>query len=126
MFTGAHLLFYSTDADADRAFMRDVLGFASVDAGGGWLIFRLPRAEAGVHPAEQPFVVGHAGQELLGAVLYLMCDDLAATVRELESRGVRCAPPLEAEWGRATTFPLPSGASLGLYQPLHPVAIAED
>jgi hypothetical protein len=123
MFIGAHLLFYSTDADADREFIRDILGLASVDAGGGWLIFRLPPSEAAVHPSEERFVMGHAGQELLGAVLYLMCEDLAATVRLLETKGVRCAPPVEAEWGRATTFPLPGGASLGLYQPFHPLAI---
>jgi hypothetical protein len=70
--------------------------------------------------------MGHAGQELLGAVLYLMCDDLAGTMAALEARGARCRPVVEAEWGRATAFALPSGGSIGLYQPLHPLAIAQD
>ncbi|MBK7403523.1 MAG: extradiol dioxygenase [Phycisphaerales bacterium] len=123
MITGAHLLFSSTDPDADRAFLRDTLGFPSVDAGEGWLIFRLPPAEAAVHPSDTPFVQHHAGHNLIGAVLYLMCDDLAPTIAALEANGAQCSPVVEAPWGRATTFPLPSGASLGLYQPFHTLAI---
>jgi hypothetical protein len=123
MFSGAHLLFYTVNPDADRAFVRDVLGLGSVDVGGGWLIFRLPPAEAAFHPAEAPFVQEHATHPLLGAVLYLMCDDVRATIAKLAEKQVTCSAIAEAEWGLATTIPLPSGASLGLYQPLHPTAL---
>src|SRR5258707_9550509 len=81
MIPGAHVLFYSKDPEADRAFFRDILGFASVDVGHDWLIFKLPPAEAALHPQmDQNFVQRHAGHELLGAVLYLMCDDLQQTI----------------------------------------------
>ncbi len=123
MFTGAHFLFYSQDCDADRAFVREVLGFRSVDAGEGWLIFALPSAEAAFHPSERPFVQRHADHDLLGAVLYLMCDDVRAVVRMLEKKNVTCSTLVEAPWGIATSFPLPSGAALGLYQPTHPTAV---
>jgi catechol 2,3-dioxygenase-like lactoylglutathione lyase family enzyme len=109
---GAHLVVFSTDADADRAFLSDVLGFESVDAGGGWLIFALPPAEAAVHPAETP-----------GAEVYLMCDDLATEMRALADRGVECSDVEEARWGRITKIRLPSGGEIGLYQPRHPTAI---
>jgi len=122
MITGAHFLAYSTDADADRAFFRDVLGLRSVDAGGGWLIFALPPAEIGVHPAEGNFVQRHADHELMGIVLYLMCSDVAATVADLTARKVPCTPMRAAEWGSFTTLTLPSGGRLGLYQPTHPIA----
>jgi hypothetical protein len=123
MITGAHLLIHSTDPDADRAFFRDVLQLRSVDAGQGWLIFALPPAEVGIHPAEEAPVRKHAGQNLAEAVLYLMCDDLGATMKLMESRKVSCTPIVRAEWGMATTIQLPSGAALGLYQPTHPTAI---
>ncbi len=123
MITGAHFLFYSADADADRAFFRDVLQLRAVDAGGGWLIFALPPAETAVHPSTEPIVQDHAGQSLLGAVLYLMCDDLSSTIASLKSKGVKTAEVGEAPWGRFTSFPLPSGGSLGLYQPTHPTAV---
>jgi len=122
MINGAHFLFYSTDPEADRAFLRDKLQFHSVDAGGGWLIFKLPPAEVGVHPSDGKFVQQHADHALLSAVLYLMCDDLQATMKSLAVKGVRCSEVTEAEWGVKTTFALPSGAELGLYQPLHPTA----
>jgi predicted enzyme related to lactoylglutathione lyase len=112
MIFGAHLVLYSTDAEADRAFLADVLGFDSVDAGGAWLIFGLPPAEAAVHPAEAP-----------AAELYLMCDDLEAEMRALAERGVVCAPVEEARWGSITKIALPSGAEVGLYQPKHQTAI---
>lgn len=112
MIFGAHLVVFSTDAEADRAFLADVLGFDSVDAGGGWLIFALPPAEAAVHPAESP-----------GAELYLMCDDLAAEMQTLTARGVECSEIEEARWGTITKIRLPSGGEVGLYQPRHPVAI---
>ena len=112
MIFGAHLVLYSTDAEADRAFLADVLGLDSVDAGGGWLIFALPPAEAAVHPAEAP-----------GAELFLMCDDLEAEMRALAARGVTCAAVEEARWGSITKLTLPSGGEVGLYQPRHPTAI---
>ncbi|HEY6472725.1 MAG TPA: hypothetical protein VIY26_07525 [Acidimicrobiales bacterium] len=112
MIFGAHLVVFSTDAEADRAFLAGVLGFASVDAGAGWLIFALPPAEAALHPAEAP-----------AAELYLMCDDLAAEMRALAERGVELSDVEEARWGTITKIRLPSGGEIGLYQPKHPTAI---
>jgi hypothetical protein len=109
---GAHVVVFSTDADADRAFLATVFGLDSVDAGGGWLIFRLPPAELAVHPAETP-----------GVGLYMMCDDLAAEMRSLAERGVVCSPVEEARWGSVTGIDLPGGGHVGLYQPRHPLAI---
>jgi hypothetical protein len=124
MFTGAHFLLYSKNPEADRAFFRDVLEFPAVDAGGGWLIFGLPPAELGVHPAmANDFRQLHAEHQLLGAVLYLMCDDLQAVVRLLEARNVRCTEVETAEWGTKTTIKLPSGGEIGLYQPAHATAL---
>jgi catechol 2,3-dioxygenase-like lactoylglutathione lyase family enzyme len=121
--TGAHWLIYSNDAEADRAFFRDVLGFRAVDAGEGWLIFVLPPSEMGVHPGDGKFTLGHAGHHLTGAVLYLMCDDVHATVQSLEARDVPHSPIGEAEWGLHTILRLPSGGEVGLYQPTHPRAV---
>jgi catechol 2,3-dioxygenase-like lactoylglutathione lyase family enzyme len=123
MFIGAHVLLYSNDAEADRAFLRDVLGLKGVDAGGGWLIFALPPAEVAVHPAEESPTPGQATQLPLRAELYFMCDDVRAYVRRLAEHGVQCAVPGEEPWGITTTIPLPSGGSVGLYQPLHPTAL---
>jgi catechol 2,3-dioxygenase-like lactoylglutathione lyase family enzyme len=123
MITGAHFLLYTTDADADRAFLRDIFGFRAVDAGQGWLILGLPPAELAVHPGDGNFAQTHAGHSMLGAVLYLMCDDLAETIAELGAKGVGCTEVEEAPWGRKTTIRLPSGGEIGLYQPLHPTAI---
>jgi len=123
MFMGTHVLLYSTNPDADRRFFADILGFKSVVVGGGWLIFKLPPAEAAVHPADAPKNPVHAGHQLAGAVLYLMCDDLQKTVSTLQSRGVRCTEIERENWGIRTTIPLPSGAELGLYQPTHPTAL---
>jgi hypothetical protein len=124
MITGAHFLFYSQDPDADRAFIREVLEFPSVDLGHGWLIFALPPAELAVHPSEGgTFTQDHAGHPLLGAVLYLMCDDLRALLQSLEAKNVRCSEVTEAPWGIRTTIQLPSGGEIGLYQPSHPTAI---
>ena len=111
MITGAHVIIYSTDADADRAFFRDVLGYPRVDVGGGWLIFKLPPAEVAVHPADGP---QHE--------LYLMCDDLDATIGTLAEHGIAAAPPTDEGWGILTTIRLPGGGELGLYQPRHPRA----
>jgi len=123
MITGAHFLLYSTDPESDRAFFRDVLKFRAVDAGGGWLIFRLPPSELGVHPAETPFVQRHADHDLLGTVLYLICEDIRKAVNALEALNVSCTPLSEAEWGFFTIVRLPSGGKIGLYQPTHPTAI---
>lgn len=121
MITGAHVLLYSENPDADRAFFRDVLNFRAVDAGGGWLIFALPRAEAALHPTDGEYRrVAHGGHRLLGAVLYLMCDDLSAHVKVLASKNVQCAEPTAERWGIQTSFRLPSGGEIGLYQPTHP------
>jgi len=119
MITGAHFLLYSKDADADRHFLREVLGLRSVDAGDGWLIFALPPSEMAVHPADVSFVQRHGGHELLGAVLYLMCDDLGATVESLKGKGVATTEIEKEEWGVRTTLRLPSGGELGLYEPTH-------
>ena len=114
MITGTHVLLYSQDPEADRAFFRDILGFRSVDAGKGWLIFALPPAEMGIHPA--------GAGATPGAELYLMCDDLRATMKTLEAKKVKCTAVEEALWGMKTTFKLPSGGEVGLYQPRHPTA----
>ena len=113
MFSGAHVILYSQDAEADRAFVADVLGFPHVDAGHGWLIFKLPPAEIAVHPTD-----GAPQHEF-----YLMCDDLDAVLTTLAAAGVETTRPVsEARWGRLTAVRMPSGAELPLYQPLHPVA----
>ena len=123
MINGAHFLLYSKDPEADRAFFRDVLNFRFVNVGHGWLIFGMPPAEVGIHPIDGEFAQQHANHALMGAVLYLMCDDLRATIADLNTRGVECSAVEEAPWGSKTTFRLPSGGELGLYQPSHPTAI---
>jgi catechol 2,3-dioxygenase-like lactoylglutathione lyase family enzyme len=124
MITGAHILFYSKNAEADRAFLRDVLGFKSVDAGEGWLIFALPPAEAAVHPVEgeSPQQSGGA-RSLPGVEFYLMCDDLKAEIKKLQAKKISCSPAMNAGWGSKTTLRLPGGGELGLYQPRHATAI---
>ncbi|HTC76325.1 MAG TPA: hypothetical protein VK684_12170 [Edaphobacter sp.] len=114
MISGAHVILYSKNADADRAFFRDVLGFQSVDAGHGWLIFALPPAEAAFHPADQH---GDAYE------LYLMCDDLQAEIASLATKGVKCSAVQETRWGSITKMQLPGGGEVGLYQPKHPTAL---
>ena len=111
MITGAHVIVYSRDADADRAFFRDVLEYPHVDAGGGWLIFKLPPGEVALHPAESP-----------SRELYLMCDDVNATIDQLAAKGVSCGPVSDQGWGMLTSIRLPSGGELGLYEPRHPKA----
>ena len=123
MIIGTHLLLYSRDPEADRDFFRDVLGFAHVDAGGGWLIFALPPAEIGVHPAEENLTQTHAGHDLATGTLYLLCSPLQETLRNLTAKGVDHTELQEAEWGVATSIRLPGGASLGLYEPKHPLAV---
>ena len=123
MITGAHFLLYTKDPEADRAFLRDVLNFRAVELDEGWLIFALPPAEMAVHPASGNFVQLHADHPMLGAVLYLMCDDLRSTIKSLAAKKVRCTEVTEEPWGLKTTIPLPSGGEIGLYQPSHPTAI---
>ncbi len=115
MINGAHVVIYSKDAEADRDFFRDVLGFRSVDAGHGWLIFALPPAEAAFHP----------GEEHDRHALYLTCDDVRATIGALAKQGVTCSPIAEERWGITTRFTLPSGGEIGLYQPLHPTTFGD-
>ena len=123
MINGAHFLLYSTNPEADRAFLRDVLELKSVDVGHGWLIFGLPPSELAVHPADGPFVQKHAEHDVLGAVLYLMCDDVQQEIARLESKQVRCTPVEQAPWGRFTLLSMPSGGKIGLYQPSHQTAL---
>jgi catechol 2,3-dioxygenase-like lactoylglutathione lyase family enzyme len=114
MITGAHAIIFSRDADGVRDFFRDTLGFRSVDAGGGWLIFALPPAELGIHPIEEG---GHHE-------LYLMCDNIEQTIADLKSRGVEFSGDItDAGWGLLTTFKIPGGGELSLYEPKHPTAI---
>jgi catechol 2,3-dioxygenase-like lactoylglutathione lyase family enzyme len=115
MINGAHVVLYTKDAEADRAFFRDVLQFPSVDAGHGWLIFALPPAEAAFHDAEGNDLPEKARHEL-----FLMCDDLAATLRELQSKNVVVSAVNEQRWGSLATLTLPGGGKLGIYQPKHP------
>jgi catechol 2,3-dioxygenase-like lactoylglutathione lyase family enzyme len=112
MIFGSHVVLFSADADADRVFLSEQLGFERVDAGGGWLIFALPPAEAAVHPAAAP-----------GAQLYLMCDDLVAEMRRLAEQGVHCSAVEQARWGSVTKIRLPGGGEVGLYQPTHPTMV---
>ena len=114
MITGAHAILYSADAEADRTFLRDLLGTRTVDAGGGWLILALPPAEIAVHPTEGP--PRHE--------LYLMCDDVETTVADLAGRGVTTDAVTDQGWGLLTTISLPGGGALGLYEPRHPLAAA--
>ena len=116
MIFGAHTILYSKDAVADRAFLSDVLGFSSVDAGRGWLIFELPPAEVAVHPAEE-----NDRHEL-----YFMCSDLHAEIAALAQKQVECSEVQEERWGSITRIILPGGGKIGLYQPKHPVAVNRD
>ena len=109
--SAVHMTLFSRDAEATRVFFRDVLELESVDAGGGWLIFKLPPAELGLHPTEGP--PKHE--------LYLMCDDLDATVEELRVKGVELVRPVSDEaWGRVAHLPVPGIGEIGLYEPRHP------
>lgn len=123
MITGAHVLLYSTDPEADRAFFRDVLEFRHVDVGGGWLIFKLPPAEVAVHPSDGDFVQRHADHHLMGSLFYLMCDDIEGVVKSLKARHIGCTAIDKEPWGIKTTVRLPSGGEIGLYQPTHPTAL---
>lgn len=123
MITGSHFLFYSEDAEKDRAFFRDVLKFPCIDAGHGWLIFAMSPAEAAIHPFEGKPAKKDDSSRFLDAVFYLMCDDLDAEIESLKKQKVKCGDPETARWGRVTTIPLPSGGKIGLYQPRHKTAL---
>ncbi len=115
MIKWVHAIIYSRDAEADRAFFRDVLGWPWADAGGNWLIFALPPAELAVHPTSD--AEKHE--------LYLMCEDLAATVAELRARGVETTRPVsEEDFGSVTAIRLPGGGEVGLYEPRHATPLA--
>ncbi len=115
MITGVHAVIFSREAEALRTLLGETLGFASVDAGGGWLIFGLPPAELAAHPAEE------GGRH----ELYLMCDDVHATVEELEAKGVEFTGPVRDEgFGLVTALQLPGGGELGLYEPRHPTPLS--
>lgn len=109
MINGAHVILYSTDAEADRAFLRDVLELPFVDSGEGWLIFSLPPAEVGIHPAEVNSV--HE--------FFFTCDDIDAFMAHLKSLGVDCEPLKELNWGRLTYLTLPGGGKVGVYEAKH-------
>jgi hypothetical protein len=113
MISGAHIVIYSKDAEADRAFFRDVLRFPCVDAGGGWLIFALPPAEAAFHP------LGTNGPH----EMYFMCDNLKKELSALAKKKVRCSRVKEEMWGSVSMIRLPGGGKIGIYQPKHPTAI---
>jgi catechol 2,3-dioxygenase-like lactoylglutathione lyase family enzyme len=113
MISGAHVIVYSRNVEADRAFFRDVLGFPFVDAGRGWLVFALPPAEAAFHPSE-----GNGGHEL-----YFMCDDLKAEMASFAKKNVQFSDVEDARWGSITRLRLPGGGQVGLYQPKHPTAL---
>jgi catechol 2,3-dioxygenase-like lactoylglutathione lyase family enzyme len=112
---GAHTIIFAEDAERARAFLRDVLGFEAVDAGGGWLIFALPPGEVAVHPGSG------WGRGPGHHALFFMCRDLAETVRRLEAEGVEFSSPVADEgWGLITTFRIPGAGEIGLYEPRHP------
>jgi hypothetical protein len=111
--TGVHALLYSPQADQVRALLRDVLGWPHVDAGDGWLIFKLPPAEMGVHPSD------HAQHEIS-----LMCDDIAGTLDDLRSRGVEVVSEIQQMgFGQGATIQLPGGVDILVYEPRHPTAL---
>ena len=109
MINGAHVVIYSKDSEADRAFFRDVLNFPCVDAGHGWLIFAMPPLEVAFHDSES-----NDQHEL-----FLMCDDLAATLKDLKSKNVKVSEVSEQRWGKLSTLTLPGGGKIGIYEPKH-------
>ncbi len=122
MINGAHVLLYTAAAEQTRVFLRDVLGFPHVDAGDGWLIYALPPGELAVHPIGADGAEGGDSPPVRHE-LYLMCDDIDATVEELGAKGVEFASPVTDQgWGRLTSIRLPGGGELGIYQPRHRTA----
>ena len=119
MINGAHIVLYSTDPEADRAVFHDVLNFSSVDAGHGWLIFALPPAEAAFHGLEKQAVAPNDAKQTARHELFLMCDDIAATLRDLKAKHVPVSAVSEQRWGKLATLTLPGGSKLGIYEPKH-------
>lgn len=109
MIVGSHIVVYSRDAEADRAFLRDVLKLSHVDVGGGWLIFGLPPSEVAFHPTD-----GAQSHEF-----YLMCEDVGAFIQAMKTRALACTPVRDVGWGLLTQLTLPGGGKLGVYQPRH-------
>jgi hypothetical protein len=107
--TGAHAVLYSTDPDADRAFLRDVLRLPNVDVGGGWLIFALPPSEVAVHPADE-----NGRHEL-----YFLVDDLRSFISAMRKRNIHTSRVSAQRWGRITEVTLPGGGKIGVYEPRH-------
>ncbi|MBG0566100.1 VOC family protein [Actinoplanes aureus] len=121
MIIGMHATMYSTDAEKDRAFLRDTLGLTTVDAGGGWLVFALPPAELSVHPTDS----APTGEMADLMEFYLLCDDVNATITELREKGVDMSGEISDEgWGLVTSIPLPGGGKIGMYEPRHPTAMS--
>jgi catechol 2,3-dioxygenase-like lactoylglutathione lyase family enzyme len=117
---GGHVILYAEDAERARAFVRDVLGFHSVDAGAGWLIFALPPTELAVHPGTG------GGQGAAHHELFLMCHDVKRMVDDLQRKGVEFVSPItEARFGLMTRFKIPGAGEIGLYEPKHPSPLAE-
>ena len=113
MIFGAHVVVYSKNAEADRVFFRNVLGFKSVDAGHGWLVFALPPGEAAFHPSDE-----NGAHEL-----YFICEDLKTEIASIAKKDVKFSEVQQARWGSITKMHLPGGGTVGLYQPKHPLAI---
>lgn len=113
MISGVHIIVYTEDVEADRAFFKDVLGFKSVDAGQGWLIFALPPSEAAFHPSDK-----NGPHEI-----YFLCDNLKAEMAALAKKNVTCSAVHKERWGSITKVRLPGGGEIGLYQPKHPTAL---
>jgi catechol 2,3-dioxygenase-like lactoylglutathione lyase family enzyme len=124
MINGAHVVIYTKDPEADRAFFRDVLQFPFVDAGHGWLIFAMPRLEVAFHESEKHDSGERASDS--GASendkheLFLMCDDIAATLKDLGAKKVKVSGVSEQRWGKLASFTLPGGGKIGIYEPKHP------
>jgi catechol 2,3-dioxygenase-like lactoylglutathione lyase family enzyme len=129
MINGAHIVLYSTDPEADRAFFRDVLNFSALDAGHGWLIFALPPAEAAFHGldkhdldkrVDKQGVASNDDEQIARHELFLMCDDIAVTLHDLKAKHVPVSAVSEQRWGKLATLTLPGGSKLGIYEPKHP------
>ena len=108
MITGVHTIIYSTDAEADKAFFRDILKLPNIDVGHGWLIFRLPPAELAIHPADAE------AQEI-----YLMCEDINAFIQEMAKHKIACSEIQDQRWGNLVELTLPGGGKIGVYEPKH-------
>jgi catechol 2,3-dioxygenase-like lactoylglutathione lyase family enzyme len=124
MINGAHVIIYTNDPEADRAFFRDVLQFPFVDAGRGWLIFAMPRTEAAFHEVGVGAIESHTSANPPSKnqdrhELSLMCDDIAATLKDLEAKNVKVSEVSEQRWGKLASFALPGGGRIGIYEPKH-------